>query len=136
VAGPDHGSCWTPALDTAPFGDEAAWTHPPTSGQIAGGWLHGRGSSDSKAGAAIFAHVAAWLRDTAGGVGGSVVLLFDVDEHTGGFGGAKAYFEHAGRQMGLRSATRAWTTWSSGDGASCAPAFGCPALPGTLSDKQ
>jgi succinyl-diaminopimelate desuccinylase len=82
-------------LDTAPFGDEAAWTHPPTSGQIADGWLHGRGSADSKAGAAIFAHVATRLRDTAGGLDGSVVLLFDVDEHTGGFGGAKAYFEHA-----------------------------------------
>ena len=40
---------------------------PPASGEIAGGWLHGRGSSDSKAGAAIFAHVAARLRDTAGG---------------------------------------------------------------------
>ena len=80
-------------LDTAPFGDEAAWTYPPLSGEITDGWLHGRGSSDSKAGAAIFAHVAARLRETAGGFGGSVVLLFDVDEHTGGFGGAKAYFE-------------------------------------------
>jgi len=79
-------------LDTAPFGDEAAWTYPPLSGEIAGGWLHGRGSSDSKAGAAIFAHVAARLRDISG-FDGSVVLLFDVDEHTGGFGGAKAYFE-------------------------------------------
>jgi hypothetical protein len=38
-----------------PFGDQAAWTYPPASGKIAGGWLHGRGSSDSKAGAAIFA---------------------------------------------------------------------------------
>src|SRR5262249_17056371 len=83
-------------LDTAPFGDEAAWAHPPTSGEIADGWLHGRGSSDSKAGAAIFAHIAARLRDTAGGFSGSVVLLFDVDEHTGGFGGAKAYFEDPG----------------------------------------
>ncbi len=83
-------------LDTAPFGDEAAWTCPPLSGKITDGWLHGRGSSDSKAGAAIFAHVAARLRDMAGGFGGSVVLLFDVDEHTGGFGGAKAYFEGAG----------------------------------------
>jgi len=80
-------------LDTAPFGDEAAWTYPPLSGEITDGWLHGRGSSDSKAGAAIFAHVAARLREMAGGFGGSVVLLFDVDEHTGGFGGAKAYFE-------------------------------------------
>jgi succinyl-diaminopimelate desuccinylase len=83
-------------LDTAPFGDEAAWTYPPLSGQVSGGWLHGRGSSDSKAGAAIFAHVAARLRDMSGGFGGSVVLLFDVDEHTGGFGGAKAYFEGPG----------------------------------------
>jgi len=80
-------------LDTAPFGDEAAWTYPPLSGEITGGWLHGRGSSDSKAGAAIFAHVAARLQDISGGFGGSVVLLFDVDEHTGGFGGARAYFE-------------------------------------------
>lgn len=30
-------------LDTAPFGDEAAWTCPPLSGEITGGWLHGRG---------------------------------------------------------------------------------------------
>jgi succinyl-diaminopimelate desuccinylase len=33
-------------LDTAPFGDEAAWTYPPASGVIADGWLHGRGSAD------------------------------------------------------------------------------------------
>ena len=87
-------------LDTAPFGDEAAWTYPPLSGKITDGWLHGRGSSDSKAGAAIFAHIAARLRDMAGGFGGSVVLLYDVDEHTGGFGGAKAYFENAGAPAG------------------------------------
>ena len=82
-------------LDTAPFGDESAWTCPPTSGQISDGWLHGRGSADSKAGAAIFAHVAARLQCTAARWSGSVVLLFDVDEHTGAFGGAKAFFEHA-----------------------------------------
>ncbi|MEO3854158.1 M20/M25/M40 family metallo-hydrolase [Acrocarpospora sp. B8E8] len=80
-------------LDTAPFGDENAWTYPPTSGEITGGWLHGRGSSDSKVGAAIFAHVAARLQQTADQWSGSVSLLFDVDEHTGAFGGAKAYFE-------------------------------------------
>jgi succinyl-diaminopimelate desuccinylase len=53
-------------LDTAPFGDEAAWTDPPTSALVRDGWLHGR-----------------------------VALLFDLDEHTGGFGGARAFF--AGR---------------------------------------
>src|SRR5262249_11419552 len=83
-------------LDTAPFGDEAAWTHPPASGKITGGWLHGRGSSDSKAGAAIFAHVAARLVPVRGQLAGSLVLLFDADEHTGRFGGARAYFEGPG----------------------------------------
>ena len=80
-------------LDTAPFGDQAAWTYPPASGQIADGWLHGRGSADSKAGAAIFAHAATRLVPVSGQLAGSLVLLFDADEHTGGFGGARAYFE-------------------------------------------
>jgi succinyl-diaminopimelate desuccinylase len=83
-------------LDTAPFGDQAAWTYPPTSAKIVDGWLHGRGSADSKAGAAIFAHVAARLVPVSGRLAGSLVLLFDVDEHTGGFGGARAYFEGPG----------------------------------------
>ena len=83
-------------LDTAPFGDEAAWTYPPASGEITGGWMHGRGCADSKAAAAIFAHIAVRLRHHAELLHGSVVLLFDVDEHTGSFGGAKAYFEGPG----------------------------------------
>jgi succinyl-diaminopimelate desuccinylase len=61
-------------LDTAPFGDEAAWTYPPTSGAIDGGWLHGRGACDSKAGAAIFAHVAARLLPVSDELAGSLVL--------------------------------------------------------------
>jgi succinyl-diaminopimelate desuccinylase len=81
-------------LDTAPFGDEAAWTHPPLSGRIDQGWLHGRGSSDSKTGASIFAHIAARLAKAD--LAGSLTLLFDLDEHTGGFGGARAYFEGPG----------------------------------------
>jgi succinyl-diaminopimelate desuccinylase len=92
-AGPGPRYVLDACLDTAPFGDENAWTYPPTSGEITGGWLHGRGSSDSKAGAAIFAHIAARLQQTADQWSGGVALLFDVDEHTGAFGGAKAYFE-------------------------------------------
>ena len=83
-------------LDTAPFGDEAAWTYPPVSGEIDDGWLHGRGACDSKAGAAIFAHVAARHQLISDQLAGSLVLLFDVDEHTGHFGGARAYFEGPG----------------------------------------
>ena len=80
-------------LDTAPFGDVNAWTHPPTSAIIDDGWLWGRGSADSKSGVAIFCHVAARLAATRSQWRGSLVLLFDVDEHTGRFGGAKRYFE-------------------------------------------
>ncbi|GAA1992675.1 M20 family metallopeptidase [Amycolatopsis minnesotensis] len=80
-------------LDTAPFGDETAWTHPPTSAIIEDGWLHGRGSADSKSGAAIFCHIATRLATITDRLYGSLVLLFDVDEHTGAFGGAKRYFE-------------------------------------------
>ncbi|MGH3813064.1 MAG: M20 family metallopeptidase, partial [Pseudonocardiaceae bacterium] len=80
-------------LDTAPFGDEHAWTHSPTSAVIEDGWLWGRGSADSKSGAAIFCHIAARLATITDQLRGGLVLLFDVDEHTGGFGGAKRYFE-------------------------------------------
>jgi succinyl-diaminopimelate desuccinylase len=92
-AGPGPRYVLDACLDTAPFGDEGAWTYPPLSGRILDGWLHGRGSCDSKAGAAIFAHIAARLRQAADSFVGAVVLLFDVDEHTGSFGGAKAYFD-------------------------------------------
>jgi succinyl-diaminopimelate desuccinylase len=92
-AGPGPRYVLDACLDTAPFGDESAWRRPPTSAVIADGWLHGRGSSDSKAGAAIFAHVLARLKAASSRWAGSVVLLLDVDEHTGGFGGARAFFE-------------------------------------------
>ena len=81
-------------LDTAPFGDETAWTYPPLSARIDEGWLHGRGSSDSKTGASIFAHIATRIAHSE--LAGTLTLLFDLDEHTGGFGGARAYFEGPG----------------------------------------
>jgi succinyl-diaminopimelate desuccinylase len=51
------------------------------------------GQRGLQGGAAIFAHLAVHLQTIAGGLAGTVVLLYDVDEHTGGFGGANAYFE-------------------------------------------
>lgn len=94
ITGARPGPRWVfdTCLDTAPFGDENAWRHPPTSAVIDDGWLHGRGSADSKAGAAIFAHIGARLARQAADLTGTVVLLFDLDEHTGGFGGAATYF--------------------------------------------
>jgi succinyl-diaminopimelate desuccinylase len=79
-------------VDTAPFGNEEAWTHPPLSGRIEGGWLYGRGSSDSKAGVAIFSHLAARLTRAAALLRGTLTVLFDADEHSGGFLGARTYF--------------------------------------------
>jgi acetylornithine deacetylase/succinyl-diaminopimelate desuccinylase-like protein len=83
-------------VDTAPFGDESAWTHPPTSAAVADGWLWGRGAADSKAGAAIFCHLLARLAGHMDGLRGGVSLLLDADEHTGAFGGARAYFTGPG----------------------------------------
>lgn len=79
-------------LDTAPFGDVDAWRYPPTSATIENGWLYGRGAADSKAAIAIFAHLANHIRHNSAQLHGTLTLLFDADEHTGNFGGAKQYF--------------------------------------------
>jgi succinyl-diaminopimelate desuccinylase len=103
VRGRRPGPTWVldACLDTAPFGDEAAWTNPPTSGIVRDGWLWGRGAADSKVAVAVFCHLAAHLRTEAELVSGSVVLLFDLDEHTGGFGGAKRFFDAADTPAGI-----------------------------------
>lgn len=97
VRGARPGPVWVldACLDTAPFGDEAAWRHAPTSAHIEDGWLWGRGAADSKTPVAMFCHLAARLRSETAHLRGDLVLLFDLDEHTGGFGGAKRFFEAA-----------------------------------------
>lgn len=78
-------------MDTAPYGDEAAWSFPPASGDVVEGWLLGRGSADFKLAAAMFCHIAADLAPRAAELAGGLAVLLDVDEHTGGFGGARAH---------------------------------------------
>ncbi|MDQ7977505.1 M20/M25/M40 family metallo-hydrolase [Paraburkholderia sp. SARCC-3016] len=80
-------------LDTAGFGDEAAWTQPPLGARIVDGWLYGRGAADSKAGAALFAHLLVALSQRTSEFAGRIGLLLDLDEHTGRFGGARAFFD-------------------------------------------
>lgn len=90
--------CLDACIDTAPFGEPTLWSRPPASGVIADGRLWGRGAADSKMGAAILAHV---VRDlvAVGAIGrGGVDLLLDADEHTGRFGGARAYLAATGRR--------------------------------------
>lgn len=78
-------------LDTADYGDTSRWRYPPTSSTLEGGWMYGRGTADSKAGAAIFCHLAAEF--TTKEFSGRLVLLLDLDEHTGGFSGVRRYFD-------------------------------------------
>ena len=80
-------------LDTADIGDPGAWSRDPFCGEIADGWLHGRGAADSKAAVAIFSALAAAL--DPGQLAGRVTVLADLDEHTGGFAGIRTYLQDA-----------------------------------------
>ncbi|WP_326681614.1 M20 family metallopeptidase [Streptomyces sp. NBC_01237] len=93
IEGGRPGSWWTldACLDTAPFGDEEAWSFPPTAGDVVGGWLRGRGAADSKLAASVFCHVAEDVQRVSGRLAGGLSVLLDVDEHTGQFGGARAF---------------------------------------------
>ncbi|MFJ4359475.1 M20 family metallopeptidase [Streptomyces massasporeus] len=93
IAGGRPGPWWAldACVDTAPFGDETAWSFPPTAGDVVGGRLRGRGAADSKLAAALFCHIAAELHGRAGALRGGLAVLLDADEHTGGFGGARTY---------------------------------------------
>ncbi|MGW6195398.1 M20 family metallopeptidase [Kribbella sp. NPDC055110] len=96
IRGDRPGPTWIldACLDTAPFGDEAAWSFSPTSGDVSpSGFLLGRGAADSKTAAAVFCHVAAAVHGKAAGLAGSLIVLLDVDEHTGRFGGAVALMQ-------------------------------------------
>jgi len=88
--------CLDACIDTAPAGDLAQWTERPFSGAVHGRRLLGRGAADSKSGVAILAHVARHLAET-GIPRGTVHVLFDADEHTGRFGGVRAYLEAIAR---------------------------------------
>jgi hypothetical protein len=62
IAGSRPGPAWVldACLDTAPFGDETAWSFSPTAGDLSPhGMLRGRGATDSKTAAAMFCHLAA-----------------------------------------------------------------------------
>ncbi len=80
-------------LDTASFGDESKWSASPTAPLIHNGWIYGRGSADSKAAVAMFCHLIGEFMPLRHEMQGNLHFLFDVDEHTGAFGGIKQYVE-------------------------------------------
>lgn len=66
--------------DVVPPGDEAAWTHPPFSAEIANGTMYGRGAVDMKGGIACFVAAVARYVEKHGALKGSVSLLITGDE--------------------------------------------------------
>ncbi len=85
-------------VDTAPFGEASTWTGSPTSGEVRGGWLFGRGSADSKTGIAVFCHLLAAAHAAPTKPAGALGVLFDAGEHSGGFEGVRAYFADPARR--------------------------------------
>jgi succinyl-diaminopimelate desuccinylase len=91
--GPGRWTVLDATLDTAGFGALDSWRHPPVGAVIEDGWLHGRGSGDSKAGVALFAHLLRAFAAEPQTIAGRIGVLFDCDEHSGRFGGARAFFD-------------------------------------------
>lgn len=91
-AAPGPVLCLDACIDTAPVGDLDQWSDPPFTGAVREGRLKGRGAADSKSGVAILAHVARHMAGT-GLARGALHVLFDADEHTGRFGGVRAYLD-------------------------------------------
>lgn len=95
---PGPAICLNACIDTAPFGDETAWSASPTSGVVSANRLYGRGAADSKMGVAVFAHLALEILEQGGLTQGDLFVVFDADEHTGAFQGIKTFIENAPRK--------------------------------------
>ena len=70
-------------LDVVAEGDEEAWEHPPFSGAVEDGFLHGRGAMDIKGPLALQTYAAAAL---LGETPGDVIVAHTVFEERGGLG--------------------------------------------------
>jgi putative selenium metabolism hydrolase len=70
-------------LDVVAEGDPEEWEVPPFSGEVRGGFLHGRGAMDIKGPLALQTHAAAALIDQSPG---DVIVAHTVIEERGGLG--------------------------------------------------
>ncbi|PWJ22213.1 succinyl-diaminopimelate desuccinylase [Jannaschia seohaensis] len=78
--------------DVVPVGDAAAWTHDPFGGEIAEGWLYGRGATDMKSGVAAFAAAAVdFVIETP--PDGAVILAITGDEEGPSRDGTRALLD-------------------------------------------
>lgn len=81
--------------DVVPVGDEAAWSHPPFSAEIAGGEMYGRGAVDMKGGIACFVAAIARHIEKNGKPQGSVSFLITGDEEGPSINGTSKLLEWA-----------------------------------------
>lgn len=70
-------------IDTVPLGDEAEWTYPPLSAELADGRLWGRGACDMKAALACMVYAA---KDAEPDLDGTIIITGVVQEEVGGLG--------------------------------------------------
>lgn len=92
---PGPSLCLNACLDTAPIGLEDAWRHPPLGAVVDQGRLYGRGAADSKIGVAMLSLLAEEAMRIPLVLKGDLYFLFDGDEHSGQFGGVRAFLEQA-----------------------------------------
>ncbi|MBN7808502.1 succinyl-diaminopimelate desuccinylase [Agrobacterium rosae] len=81
--------------DVVPVGDEAAWSHPPFSAEIADGQMFGRGAVDMKGGIACFVAAIARHIEKHGQPQGSVSVLITGDEEGPSINGTSKLLEWA-----------------------------------------
>jgi succinyl-diaminopimelate desuccinylase len=79
-------------LDVVPAG--AGWTRDPFGGEISGGKLYGRGTSDMKAGLAASLYAIEAIRRAGIVLPGAIEQSDTVDEESGGFAGVAYLAEH------------------------------------------
>ncbi|WP_101341056.1 succinyl-diaminopimelate desuccinylase [Cereibacter azotoformans] len=78
--------------DVVPVGDAAAWTRDPFGGEIADGWLWGRGATDMKSGVAAFVAAAVdFVQETP--PDGAVILTITGDEEGDSVDGTTALLD-------------------------------------------
>src|SRR5438874_5921243 len=89
--------------DVVPTGDPSAWPHGPFSGDVEGGKLYGRGSTDMKAGIAACIAAVSALQRAGFDPDGRLVMHFVADEEALGTHGTR-YLVEAGHCTGITEA--------------------------------
>ena len=88
-------------VDVVPPGEAARWHRPPFSGDVADGYVHGRGAVDMKGGIAAFLAAALPFVAARPAGSGTVTLLLTADEEGPAVNGTVKLLEHA-RKAGMR----------------------------------